>query len=129
MPCIAKKEECAIDNINDSGQARDVDMVLTTREFDRVLRSELISPIDLEEEEFDSPLGIASGAGVLFGTTGGVMEAALRTAYYVQKGENPKPDAFQTVRGTDGIREVSLDLGWDAGQGGGGQRALPTPES
>lgn len=85
-------------------------MVLTTREFDRVLRSELISPIDLEEEEFDSPLGIASGAGVLFGTTGGVMEAALRTAYYVQKGENPKPDAFQTVRGTDGIREVSLDL-------------------
>ncbi len=110
MPCIAKKEECAIDNINDSGQARDVDMVLTTREFDRVLRSELISPIDLEEEEFDSPLGIASGAGVLFGTTGGVMEAALRTAYYVQKGENPKPDAFQMVRGTDGIREVSLDL-------------------
>ena len=110
MPCIAKKEECAIDNINDSGQARDVDMVLTTREFGRVLRSELISPIDLEEEEFDSPLGIASGAGVLFGTTGGVMEAALRTAYYVQKGENPKPDAFQTVRGTDGIREVSLDL-------------------
>ena len=58
MPCIAKKEECAIDNINDSGQARDVDMVLTTREFDRVLRSELISPIDLEEEEFDSPLGM-----------------------------------------------------------------------
>lgn len=58
MPCIVKKEECAIDNINDSGQARDVDMVLTTREFDRVLRSELISPIDLEEEEFDSPLAL-----------------------------------------------------------------------
>lgn len=110
MPCIAKKEECAIANINDSGQARDVDMVLTTREFDRVLRSELISPINLEEEEFDSPLGIASGAGVLFGTTGGVMEAVLRTAYYVQKGENPKPDAFQMARGTDGIREISLAL-------------------
>ena len=111
MPCIAKKEECAIPNINDSGAGMDVDMVLTTREFDRVLRSELITPINLEEEEFDSPLGIASGAGVIFGATGGVMEAALRTAYYIINGENPKPDAFQMVRGLDGVKEASLEIG------------------
>ena len=111
MPCIAKKEECAIPNINDSGAGMDVDMVLTTREFDRVLRSELITPSNLEEEEFDSPLGIASGAGVIFGATGGVMEAALRTAYYIINGENPKPDAFQMVRGLDGVKEASLEIG------------------
>jgi NADP-reducing hydrogenase subunit HndD len=110
MPCIAKKAECDIPNINDSGAGQDVDMVLTTREFDRVLRSELISPINLAEEDFDSPLGISSGAGVIFGTTGGVMEAALRTLYYTTKHENPKPDAFQVVRKADGVREVTLTL-------------------
>ena len=128
MPCIAKKEECAIDNINDSGQARDVDMVLTTREFDRVLRSELISPIDLEEEEFDSPLGIASGAGVLFGTTGGVMEAALRTAYYGQKGKIRSRMLFRRFAAQPAFGKYRwIWLGcrsrrrWSA--------ALPTPES
>lgn len=111
MPCTAKKAECAMPNMNDAGTEHDVDVALTTREFDRLLRSELISPATLPEEEFDSPLGIASGAGVIFGATGGVMEAALRTAYYVLNKENPKPDAFQVVRGLDGIKEASLEIG------------------
>ena len=98
-------------SMNDAGTGHDVDVALTTREFDRLLRSELISPATLPEEEFDSPLGIASGAGVIFGATGGVMEAALRTAYYVLNKENPKPNAFQVVRGLDGIKEASLEIG------------------
>ena len=110
MPCTAKKAECALPNINDAGAGRDVDAVLTTREFDRMLRSELICPESLEEEEFDSPLGMGTGAGVIFGATGGVMEAALRTAYYILNKENPKPDAFKIVRGLDGIKEASVEI-------------------
>ncbi|MDE7312353.1 MAG: [FeFe] hydrogenase, group A [Eubacterium sp.] len=109
MPCTAKKAECALPNINDAG-TRDVDAVLTTREFDRMLRSELITPANLEEEEFDSPLGIGSGAAVIFGATGGVMEAALRTAYYALNKENPKPDTFQSVRGLDGVKEAVFEI-------------------
>ena len=110
MPCTAKKAECALPNINDAGAGRDVDLALTTREFDRVLRSELISPANLREEEFDSPLGVGSGAGVIFGATGGVMEAALRTAYFALNKENPKPDAFKAVRGTEGIKEATIEI-------------------
>lgn len=110
MPCTAKKAECTIPNINDAGVGQDVDVALTTREFDRLLRSELICPANLEEEEFDSPLGIGSGAAVIFGATGGVMEAALRTAYYALEKENPKPDAFKMVRGLNGIKEVKLEI-------------------
>lgn len=109
MPCTAKKAECELPNINDAS-TRDVDAVLTTREFDRMLRSELITPANLEEEEFDSPLGTGSGAAVIFGATGGVMEAALRTAYYALNKENPRPDAFQTVRGLDGIKEAIFEI-------------------
>ena len=110
MPCTAKKAECALPNINDSGADKDVDLVLTTREFDRVLRSELICPANLREEEFDSPLGTGSGAAVIFGATGGVMEAALRTAYFVLNKENPQPDAFKVVRGTEGIKETAIEI-------------------
>ena len=70
MPCVAKKHECAIPVMNDAGAGQDVDISLTTRELDRVLKAELISPAFLEEEEFDQPLGVGSGAGVIFGTTG-----------------------------------------------------------
>lgn len=110
MPCTAKKAEAALPNINDANAGRDVDAVLTTKEFDRMLRSELITPANLEEEEFDSPLGTGSGAAVIFGATGGVMEAALRTAYYALHKENPKPDLFQSVRGLDGIKEATFDI-------------------
>ena len=79
MPCVAKKEECALPTMADAGAGQDVDLVLTTREFVRMIRSEHIIPEVLEDEAFDQPLGTATGAGVIFGATGGVMEAALRT--------------------------------------------------
>ena len=110
MPCVAKKHECAIPGMDDAGAGPDVDLSITTRELDRVLKAELVSPAFLEEEEFDQPLGIGSGAGVIFGATGGLMEAALRTAYYVLNGKNPDPDLFKTVRGMDGIREAEVEI-------------------
>ncbi len=110
MPCVAKKYECAVPEINSSG-FRDVDAVLTTREVDRLLRLKWINVADLPEEEFDSPLGEGTGAAVIFGATGGVMEAALRTAYAVLEGHNPDPDAFQAVRSTDGRKEISATIG------------------
>ena len=110
MPCVAKKHECEIPGMDDAGAGPDVDLSLTTRELDRVLKAELVSPAFLEEEEFDQPLGIGSGAGVIFGATGGVMEAALRTAYYVLNGKNPDPEMLKMVRGMDGIREAELEI-------------------
>lgn len=110
MPCTAKKAECDISNINDSGCDHDVDVSITTREFIRMIRSEHIVPSMVKEEAFDSPLGESSGAGVIFGITGGVMEAALRSAYFLVKGENPRPDAFSNVRGMNGWKSSQFDL-------------------
>jgi NADP-reducing hydrogenase subunit HndD len=110
MPCLAKKHECALPNMNDAGAGQDVDVVLTTREVDRLIRAEHIVAANLEEQEFDMPLGVGSGAGVIFGATGGVMEAALRSAYYLVTKTNPDPDAFQEVRGMDGWKEATFDL-------------------
>ncbi len=110
MPCIAKKYECGVSVINDAGAGQDVDVVLTTREVERMIRAEHIMPQYLEEEEFDTPLGVSSGAAVIFGATGGVMEAALRTAYYLVTNENPDPDAFKEVRGKEGWKEARFDL-------------------
>ena len=98
MPCMAKKAEKDIKTINDSGVGKDVDLVLTTRELCRLIKRENINIAMMEESEFDSPLGCSSGAGVIFGTTGGVMEAALRTAYYKLTGVNPEPDQFEQIR-------------------------------
>lgn len=110
MPCIAKKQECALPTMQNADAVRDVDVVITTRELARMLRSEHIWLRSLPEEGFDSPMGVATGAGVIFGATGGVMEAALRSAYFLVKGENPDPDAFKTVRGPDGWREAVFTL-------------------
>ena len=110
MPCLAKKHECALPSMNDAGAGQDVDAVLTTREITRMIRAEHIRPQTLAEETFDQPLGTATGAGVIFGATGGVMEAALRSAYYLATGNNPDPDAFRAVRGMDGWREATFDL-------------------
>lgn len=99
MPCSAKKAECEIPILRDACGDADVDVVLTTREMCRLFRSDLILPKDLEEAEFDSPLGTGTGAAVIFGATGGVMDAALRTGYYLVTGKNPDPDAFRAVRG------------------------------
>ena len=110
MPCLAKKSEAALPTMNDAGSGQDVDLVLTTREIDRMIRIEQINPNELEEEEFDMPLGVGSGAGVIFGATGGVMEAALRSAYFMMTGENPDPDAFKEIRGMDGWKEAKFEI-------------------
>ncbi len=110
MPCTAKKYECDVTELQDAGFGPDVDVVLTTRELARLIRAEHIVVEDIPEEEFDSPLGIGSGAGVIFGATGGVMEAALRSVYYIVEGKNPDPDMFQAVRGLDGWKEASVML-------------------
>lgn len=110
MPCVAKKHECAIPCMDDAGAGPDVDVSITVREVDRLIKASHIDPARLEDEEFDSPLGVGSGAGVIFGATGGVMEAALRSAYFLVTGKNPDPDAFADVRGLDGWKEATFDL-------------------
>jgi len=110
MPCIAKKGEAAWEGMDVTGTGPDVDIVLTTRELVRLLKAEHIMPQLLKEEEFDSPLGENSGAGVIFGATGGVMEAALRTAVSVIEGGNSNPEKFSDVRGEEGRREVTYHV-------------------
>ncbi|MGN8818297.1 [FeFe] hydrogenase, group A [Oribacterium sp. HCP28S3_H8] len=110
MPCLAKKAECALDTMKDDQGDPDVDVVLTTRELNRLIRSEHFHPEELEESELDNPFEMGSGAGNIFGSTGGVMEAALRTAYHFATGENPDPDAFHAVRGMHGWKEAEFDL-------------------
>lgn len=110
MPCIAKKAESELPSMVAANGDPDVDLVLTTREIDRMIRAEHIVADELAEEEFDAPLGVGTGAAVIFGTTGGVMEAALRSAYYLATGENPDPDAFQAVRGQEGWREAEFTI-------------------
>ena len=110
MPCTAKKYESATPEVSDAA-SQDVDVVLTTRELDRMLRAMQINVAALPEEDFDSPLGRGSGAGVIFGVTGGVMEAALRTAHWQLTGSNPPADAFQEIRGQKPWREASFTIG------------------
>ena len=110
MPCVAKKYERTVSQVNYKDGGYDVDLVLTTRELDRFIRSDSIKPEDLTDMPFDDIFGEGSGAGVIFGTTGGVMEAALRSAYYLATGENPKADAFEDVRGMKGWKEETFDI-------------------
>ena len=110
MPCTAKKAEAALPTMKDAEGDRDVDVVLTTREIVRMFRGEQINPAVLDETPFDSPLGSGTGAAVIFGATGGVMDAALRSAYYLVTGQNPDPDAFRDVRGMDGWKEAKFDI-------------------
>ena len=110
MPCISKKSECRLPTMQDACGDPDVDAVLTTRELARLLRSEHIVPADLPEESFDSPLGSGTGAAVIFGATGGVMDAALRSAYFLVTGRNPDPDAFAQVRGDKPWKEAVFTI-------------------
>ena len=110
MPCTSKKAEAALPTMKDACGDADVDVVITTRELVRMLRCSMIDPAALEEGSFDSPLGSGTGAAVIFGATGGVMDAALRSAYYLVTGENPDPDAFTAVRGMQGWKEASFDI-------------------
>ncbi len=114
MPCVAKTAESELPGMQSVPEAgNDVDLVLTTREFARMVRAEHINVPDLEESPFDSPLGDGTGAGVIFGATGGVMEAALRSAYFLATGENPPVEAFCEVRNSGQSvvwREATFDL-------------------
>ena len=109
MPCVAKKQEIDLPNMNDSGY-RDVDVVLTTREISRMIKAEHIDVNYLKDDPLDDPLGTASGAGVIFGASGGVMEAALRSAYYFATNQNADPDAFSHVRGMKGWKEATFQM-------------------
>ncbi len=123
MPCTAKKFEARRPEMSDAFRYwkeklhlsenehfYDVDYVLTTRELARMFKEVGIDFSNLPEEEFDSPLGVSTGAGVIFGATGGVMEAALRTAYEVITGSQLTNVDFVAVRGMKGIKEAEIDL-------------------
>ncbi len=110
MPCVAKKYECDVEAVNDAGAGQDVDASITTRELARMIVAAGIDVHQLPEEEFDQPLGTGTGAAVIFGATGGVMEAALRSAYYLVTGENPPAEAFTSVRGGADWREADFDV-------------------
>ncbi len=109
MPCTAKKFECQRDEMNASGY-RDVDTSLTVQELAHMIQTAGIDFAKLEETPFDSPTGLGSGAGLIFGATGGVMEAALRTVYEVVTGETLPRLEFTQVRGVEGIKEATVDL-------------------
>lgn len=110
MPCMAKKAECALPTMRTEA-GPDVDIALTTREFVRMIRADKIDVALLEESQPDAPLGIHTGAGEIFGASGGVMEAALRTAVFALTGHNPSADGFQDIRRGQGLREVSYSIG------------------
>lgn len=109
MPCISKKYECARDEFVNEGTP-DVDYSITTIELAELIRRMNINFDRLRDTEFDSPLGDPSGAGAIFGTTGGVMEAVLRTVYEEFTGRTLQRIEFEQVRGLDGIREAVIDL-------------------
>ena len=128
MPCTAKKFEIGRDDQAAAGVA-DVDIALTTRELARMIRRVGIDFCDLPDEHFDDPLGESSGAGVIFGATGGVMEAALRTAVETLTGETLESLDFTEVRGTQGIKEATytvagMDIHVAVASGLGNARAL-----
>ena len=114
MPCVAKKGESKMELYHGEYAGFDTDIVLTTRELDRMIRSAHIDPHELQDIPFDSVMQAASGAGVIFGATGGVMEAALRTAHFLVTGKDPDPDAFKVVRAKAeefGVTEAEITIG------------------
>jgi len=110
MPCTAKKFESARPEMNASGY-RDVDVVLTTRELARMIKEAGIDFLNLPDGEYDAPMGEYTGAATIFGTTGGVMEAALRTVYAVVTGESLPSLDITPVRGLEGVKEATVKVG------------------
>lgn len=106
MPCVAKKFESTREEMPD-----DVDAVITTRELARMIKQANIDFVGLEDSKFDDPMGEATGAAAIFGTTGGVMEAALRTAYETVTGQELAKVDFESVRGKDGIKKAEVQIG------------------
>ena len=109
MPCIAKKYEITRPEMEVDG-VRDVDCVITTRELARMIKESNIDFANLEDSKFDDPMGEASGAGAIFGTTGGVMEAAVRTAVETLEGRSVEQVEYKEVRGEKGIKEATLTV-------------------
>lgn len=111
MPCTAKKFECNREEMTDSG-IKDVDYVLTTRELGKFIKQAGIDFVNLSDEEMDAPMGISTGAADIFANTGGVMEAALRTAYEIVTGRNIPFDQLHVtpVQGLEGVKEASLTI-------------------
>lgn len=110
MPCTAKKHESEREELKVPGLSMDVDYVLTTREFGHILRLKKIPLASLPEGKFDSPLGSSTGAAILFGATGGVMEAALRTAYELVTGKCMPKLEVEAIRGIKGLKEAVIPL-------------------
>ena len=115
MPCVAKKAEREMELFYEEYAGHDVDVVVTTRELVKMIRSAHIRPDTLEDIESDRPMQGGTGAGVIFGATGGVMEAALLSAYYIIKKENPPVDAFKAVRSqgfneNNGVQEAEFAI-------------------
>ncbi|WP_313582987.1 NADH-dependent [FeFe] hydrogenase, group A6 [Lacrimispora sp.] len=110
MPCTAKKFEIGRDD-QDANGSPDVDYSMTTRELARMIKQAGIRFTELPDEDFDTPLGLGTGAAVIFGATGGVMEAALRTAVESLTGEELERPDFTDVRGTEGIKEATYRVG------------------
>jgi len=110
MPCTAKKFEAQRPELSSTGYA-DVDVVLTTRELARMIKEAGIDFNALPEKQFDDPMGEASGAGVIFGATGGVMEAAIRTVSEVLSGKSADNIEYNDVRGLEGIKEATIEVG------------------
>jgi NADH-quinone oxidoreductase subunit G len=110
MPCTAKKFEASREELEVDG-IRDVDIVVTTRELSNMIRSAGLDLNDFEDEDFDNPLGESTGASVLFANSGGVMEAALRTAYEMVTGEVLNNIEFEEIRGLEGIKDATIKIG------------------
>lgn len=109
MPCTAKKFEARRPEMTDSG-FKNVDYVLTTREFVKTLKASGIDLRELNGDEPEEELAMYSGAATIFGATGGVMEAALRTAYYSITGKNLENPDIKAVKGMDGVKETDIDI-------------------
>jgi len=109
MPCVAKKYECSRDEFKTNGNP-DVDFSLSTRELAQFIKQANIDFNSLADEDFDRPLGESTGAAVLFGTTGGVIEAAVRTAYEIQTGKTLAKVDFQQLRGLENVRSATVDV-------------------
>ncbi len=109
MPCLAKKYECQRDEFKIDGNP-DVDFSISTRELASMIKASNIDFNSLPDEDFDNPLGESTGAAVIFGTTGGVIEAAVRTAYELFTGKKLEKIAFTELRGLDGIRQASINF-------------------
>ena len=111
MPCTAKKWEITRnDDMKSAGHGYDVDIAITTRELARMIKQAGIQLMDLQDEEADSPLGPYTGAGTIFGATGGVMEAAVRSAYFLITKKELGDVNFKPVRGLDGVKEAEVDI-------------------